>query len=122
MPRTVSARSRLSDISEDDTAKKGLVVQPKKRLLASLFPQWEVSQYPTQLSRAIAKVEHHEFIKKQLYKMEEIRNKDDAFDITTGTKKTKRSIGRLGLDQLPIAEIADVNNHGVLHDLFSFIR
>jgi hypothetical protein len=92
-----------------------MIDSPRKRLLTSLFPQWELSQYPKQLTKAIAKVEHQEYIKKQLFKMEEIRNKEDAWDIIAGKQRAKgKGGGRLGLDQLPISELASLDNHNFI--------
>ena len=74
--------------------RKSRIETPKRRLNA-LFPHWELSQYPKQLSRAIQKVEHQEFIRKQLR------------DTGDGNKRKKK----LGLDQLPISDLAALDNH-----------
>lgn len=91
------------------------ITHSKKRLLANLFPQWELPLYPKNLTRAIAKVERQDYVRKQLFKMEEIRNKEDVWDIISGRHKPKsKGGGRLGLDQLPISELGILDDHDVL--------
>ncbi|KAJ3257111.1 Coiled-coil domain-containing protein 87 [Boothiomyces macroporosus] len=91
-----------SEVRKSDKIKPA---QPKKRLLRSLFPTWEMEQYPKKLLQAIEHAERHDSIRKQLH-TSLLANIDEL-----AKTRPRLRYGRLGLDQLPISDLAKVEEH-----------
>ncbi|KAJ3319933.1 Coiled-coil domain-containing protein 87 [Boothiomyces sp. JEL0866] len=78
---------------------------PKKKLLRSLFPTWELEQYPKKLLEAIEHAERHDSIRRQLH-TSLLANVEEL-----AKTRPRLRYGRLGLDQLPISDLAKVEEH-----------
>ncbi|KAJ2997055.1 hypothetical protein HDV02_005925 [Globomyces sp. JEL0801] len=87
--------------------------EPRKRLLRSLFTNWEMSQFPKHLPQAIQNAERHDLIRGRLKKMQTSLDKDE---LSKGFKKHNRGF-HLGVDSLPLSELAHVEESELNEDL-----
>ncbi|KAI8897388.1 hypothetical protein BC833DRAFT_565844 [Globomyces pollinis-pini] len=87
--------------------------EPRKRLLRSLFTNWEMSQFPKHLPQAIQNAERHDLIRGRLKKMQTSLDKDE---LSKGFKKHNRHGFHLGVDSLPLSELAHVEESEFLKD------
>jgi hypothetical protein len=88
----------------------------KKKLLDSLFPKWELQLYPKTLQRAIAKVERHDFIKKELHKLEHSNanmENSESSSLRQKPQSKQRSL-KLGVERLPISELEEIADNLVI--------
>ncbi len=98
--------------SYGSTARLNGVISSRKKLFDSLFPKWEMDLYPPGLTKAIAKVERHDFIKNALHRLSK-HEQSTPVDMVTGKVKHKHKHHRIGLDRLPISELNDMKDNNV---------
>ena len=97
-------------------------VSSKKKLFDSLFPKWEMELYPPGLTKAIEKVERHDFIKNALnsFGKFDYNNCAPPDSITGKVKHRHKGHNRIRLDRLPISELHDMKDNNVFNVLSHF--
>lgn len=90
-------------------------ISSKKKLFDSLFPKWELSLYPSGLTKAIATVERHDFIRNELHRLKKDDNDGNA--LIRAEKKAKPKgiyqMRMMGLERLPISELNEMKDSHV---------
>lgn len=92
-------------------------ISSKKKLFDSLFPKWELSLYPSGLTKAIAIVEKHDFIRSELHRLE-TKDESDSLNSSRNHGKSSKQKGMyqmrmMGLERLPISELNEMKDSHV---------